>query len=57
MDKGHENLILDLKMLLQLAESYEYHDFKNTMFAAPKSALINTLFGLAEKAKQGEYDN
>lgn len=57
MNKGHEKLIRDLKILLKLAENFEYHDFKNNMFPAPKSALIRNLSMLVEETKKGTYDN
>ena len=57
IDLGHVHLIQDLKSLLDMAERFEFHDFKNEQFGAPKMALRTFLFGGAEKAKNGYYDN
>ncbi len=57
MDKGHEELMHDLMILLNEAHTFQFHDFKNTKHAAPKVALIMALESIAIKAKQGAYDN
>lgn len=57
IDRGHENLIHDLKSLLDMAERFEFHDFKNERFATPKVALRSFLLEFAKKVESGEYDN
>ncbi len=57
MDKGHENLVNDLKLLTGLAERYEFHDFKNIHFVTPKIELYKKLIDLANNVKDGRYDN
>lgn len=44
------------------AKRGEYHDYENTIFAAPKMVLVQHLLmlgllDLAEKARQGAYDD
>ena len=56
MDK-HELLIKHLKCLLDEAEGYEFHDFRNTKYATPKVDLVRLLLAIVENAKSGEYDN
>lgn len=54
---GHQKLIVDLKQLLNEAEDREFHDFENTNYPAPKVALYQKLMSLAQRVKDGEYDN
>ena len=54
---AHEALICDLKELLAEAEAFQYHDFKNKKFSAPKNALVAQLNFIKSKAINGEYDN
>lgn len=56
-DKGYYQLLVDLVALLQEAVVYEFHDFRNTQYAAPKMELVNKLNALIEKTKNGDYDN
>lgn len=56
-NQGHDNLITDLEDLLEEAKNYEFHDFQNGKFAAPKMALREKLLGLAEQVVKGRYDN
>lgn len=56
-DNNHEKLVHDLKLLLSEAESFQFHDFKNTKYAAPKSQLIAMLLDVCQRIKLGEYDN
>ncbi len=56
-DPGHENLINDLKDLLIESVAYEFHDFKNQNYAAPKIVLRNKLLKMAENVVDGRYDN
>jgi hypothetical protein len=39
------------------ARNYQFHDFGNTIYSAPKVALHRKLQALAEKAAAGDYDN
>ncbi len=54
---GHEQLLSDLKGLLDLARAFEFHDFKNRKFAKPKHELARRLERLADKVHAGAYDN
>ena len=54
-NKGHENLLEDVRELLRMVESYEFHDFK-TNRATPKIDLYNYLEAMLEKIKSGDYD-
>lgn len=56
-DNGHEALLNDLESLTLEARDYAFHDFKNTKYAVPKVALHNKLLVLAERVKNGNYDN
>lgn len=56
-DQGHESLITDLEVLLDEAEDYEFHDFKNRNYAAPKVTLAEKLHQLRENIINGKYDN
>lgn len=57
MDKGHENLMRDLKGLLQDAHEFQFHDFKNDKHAMPKTELWTRLYALCKNVKNGRYDN
>ena len=57
MDKGHENLIRDIKDLLWEAENYQFHDFQNSRYRAPKKALAEALAAMRQKVIDGLYDN
>lgn len=56
-DEGHVALMNDLDSLRQLADNYEFHDFKNTSFATPKVELHQRLIDMASNVKSGVYDN
>jgi hypothetical protein len=56
-DEGHINLVADLESLLLQAEGYEFHDFKNKLYGAPKIALHNMLLVIVDNVKKGKYDN
>lgn len=57
IDKGHQDLIQDLKDLLAEAEENAYHDFKSMHYDAPKTALAERLHALRQKCIDGDYDN
>ena len=57
IDHGQRNLINDLKNLLDMAERFEFHDFKNEQFPAPKGALRGFFLEGAKKVEEGHYDN
>lgn len=57
LDKGHNNLVQDLKELLAEAEDYQFHDFKNSEHAAPKIALVGRLDAIKDNVIEGRYDN
>lgn len=56
-DRGHLNLLNDLNELMVEARGYQFHDFKNTDYAAPKTALYERLKELAISVHAGRYDN
>jgi len=56
-DKGHAKLIKDLFDLLIEAEAFEFHDFKNQHYAAPKVTLAGKLEKLRQNVIGGRYDN
>lgn len=56
-DDGHKALIMDLAGLLAEAESFQFHDFKNSLYATPKVQLVLKLRAMAELAQNGRYDN
>lgn len=56
-DTGHTQLIADIEKLLDEARRFEFHDFKNTSFAAPKMVLAETLRIMRNKTLNGKYDN
>lgn len=56
-DKGHDLLVKDLNDLLEKARSFEFHDFKNEKYPAPKMALVEKLDIIRKKVIDGAYDN
>lgn len=56
-DKGHNELIKDVRSLLNDTESFQFHDFLNEKFAAPKSVLAKILHQMRDNAINGKYDN
>lgn len=57
MDKRHIKLVKDLENLLEEAKAFEFHDFKNDKYAAPKMELVGFLLAMVDKVKEGGYDN
>lgn len=53
---GNDILIVDLKALLKEAEEFQFDDFKNTKYAAPKMTLYLKLIRLSQNVKEGKYD-
>jgi hypothetical protein len=56
-DPGHDLLIADLRNLLRDAEAFEFHDFMNGKYAAPKVALHTALLRIDSNVSEGRYDN
>lgn len=56
-DVGHEKLIGVIEVLLEDAKNFHFHDFKNTIHAAPKIALVKRLRAITENTTEGVYDN
>lgn len=56
-DKGHNALIWELEHVLEEAKKFEFHDFLNTKYPAPKNALVIALGVLRDHAVNGNYDN
>jgi len=56
-DDGQIALESDIMDLLSRISAFDYHDFKNTTFPAPKLALIQKLEWLIKNVKEGKYDN
>jgi hypothetical protein len=56
-NEGHNKLMQDLTDVWKDAYDYQYHDFKNKRYPAPKVALRNRLLQLADNVVNGKYDN
>ena len=56
-DEGQNLLLDDLANLLYEAWHYEFHDFKNKKYAAPKVQLKLYLEKLEQNVVNGRYDN
>jgi hypothetical protein len=56
-DAGHTGLITDIRKLLKEAMDYDFHDYKNKKYPAPKAALIAHLSQMVSRAQNGWYDN
>lgn len=56
-DKGHTQLIDDITALLEEAKKYEFHDFRNEKYAAPKMELAQKFHELRQGVISGKYDN
>lgn len=56
-DTGHKALMVDMEILLEDTKDFQFHDYKNEKYPAPKLALVNRLNELAQNAKNGKYDN
>lgn len=54
---GHNALMQDLSEILYEAFHYEFNDFKNEKYAAPKMTLVSKLQEVIDHAKNGKYDN
>lgn len=54
---GHDALMLDLSILLKEASDFEFHDYKNEKYPAPKVALGNRLMEIRQNMIDGKYDN
>ncbi len=54
---GYEALMVDLEILFDEAKNYEFDDFRNTKYPAPKMTLINRLQELIANTQDGKYDN
>ena len=57
MERGHQNLIEDLEILLVEARNFEFHDFKYEKYATPKVELAGRLETLRANVINGKYDN
>ena len=55
-DSGTKVLIEDLEKILQNAKEFEYHDFKNRKYDAPKITLVMHLNDIATNTMNGKYD-
>lgn len=56
-NKGHVALMQDVLKLTVEAHNYEFHDFKNEKYGAPKFTLISALMEMVDSVKSGKYDN
>lgn len=56
-DRPHSYLLRDLSFIIAEAEGFEFHDFKNTKYPAPKRELIAQLTSIINNVKNGDYDN
>jgi len=57
MDKGHIELVKDLKNLLREAEDYQFHDYRSNKYATPKIELSKKLLSIRQDVVTGKYDN
>lgn len=53
---GYKDLVDDLNALTQEAIKFEFDDFQNEKYAAPKIELVNRLYKLIENVRDGRYD-
>jgi len=56
-DLGHVALLDDIHDLLFEARKFQFHDFKNSKYSAPKVELRRKLLELSDNVVQGKYDN
>lgn len=56
-DDGHKNLVLDVVMLFKEIVDFEFHDYKNKNYAAPKVVLAARFEDLRDNVIEGKYDN
>lgn len=56
-DTGHQNLINDIDALRAEVVGFEFHDFKNEKYFAPKIALADKFRELRNNTITGKYDN
>lgn len=54
---GHDALMQDLVELVKQANNYDFHDFRNKNYSAPKFMLRQRLTELANNVVAGKYDN
>lgn len=54
---GHDALVLELGKLLAEAKDFQFHDYRNSKYAAPKVELHKKLLQLARDVQSGKYDN
>lgn len=54
---GYAALVKDLEELLMDAVEFEFDDFRNKKYAAPKIELANRLHVLRGNIMSGKYDN
>lgn len=57
MEKEHTQLIADIEFLLKEAKDYEFHDFNNEKYPAPKKALMDIVEKIRYNILAGKYDN
>lgn len=57
LNGGYEALMIDLSQLLYEAYHYEFDDFRNKKYPAPKIELVRRLEKIQDNAKNGKYDN
>lgn len=56
-DIGHNLLLEHLNLLLKEVVEFQFHDFLNTAYGAPKAALHNKLSHMMSNVVEGKYDN
>ncbi len=57
VDQGHLDLVEDVEIILNEAKDFQFHDFKNQAYAAPKMAFNEKMEWLIKNMKAGKYDN
>lgn len=56
-DTGHQALLVDLAVLVIETKDFQFHDFKNENYPAPKLTLVERFKELMQNTKNGKYDN
>lgn len=57
LNGGHTALLQDLSVITKDACAFEFNDFRNTKYPAPKVELVHQLQAIIENTKNGKYDN
>lgn len=56
-DRAHDRLVSELGQMYSEARNFQFHDFKNTDYPAPKMVLADKLRKMRGNVLNGVYDN